>query len=81
MLEVTPSGPVIIEGHTRAYYMSQMRHECFRAVVVSGVDQPLPVTPLPFSEMRVADSTMTAATMLPNKQHHLMRWIEAALHP
>jgi predicted acylesterase/phospholipase RssA len=81
VLEMTAQGPVIIEGHTRAFYMAQLRKDRFRAVVVSNVREPLPVAPLPFSEMRIADSTMTATAILPNYEKRLFRHIEMALHP
>jgi hypothetical protein len=77
---MTPNGPVIIEGHTRAFYLAQMRKDRFRAVVVSGVREPLPATPRAFSEMRVADHTMTATAILPNIDWRLFRFIEMALH-
>jgi predicted acylesterase/phospholipase RssA len=81
VLEITPHGPVIIEGHTRAFYMAQLGRERFQAVLVSGVHEPLPVTPRAFSDMQVAHITMTASTMLPNYDKGLFRYIEAALHP
>ncbi|MGY4399294.1 patatin-like phospholipase family protein [Bradyrhizobium sp. USDA 3315] len=80
VLEITPNGPVIIEGHTRAFFLAQMRKNRFRAVVVSGVREPLPVEPRPFSEMRIADHTMTASAILPNIDMRLFRYIETALH-
>jgi predicted acylesterase/phospholipase RssA len=81
VLEMTPYGPVIIEGHTRAFFLAQMRKDRFRAVVVSGVREPLPVAPRAFSEMRIADHTMTATAILPNIDMRLFRYIEMALHP
>lgn len=80
VLEMTPNGPVIIEGHTRAFYLAQSRKDRFRAVIVSGVSEPLPATPRAFSEMRVADHTMTATALLPNIDWRLFRFIETALH-
>jgi hypothetical protein len=81
VLEMTPNGPVIIEGHTRAFYLAQLKKERFRAVIVHDVREPLPVTPRAFSEMRVADRTMTATAILPNIDMRLFRYIETALHP
>lgn len=81
VLEMTPLGPVIIEGHTRAFYLSQLRRDRFRAVVVDDVSEPLPVMPRAFSELRVASGTMTASDILPGYDKGLIRHIEAALHP
>ncbi len=81
VLEMVPQGPVIIEGHTRAFYIAQSRRDRFRAVVVSNASAPLPVTPRPFSEMRIADGTMPAKKILPDYDETLFRQIEAAVHP
>ncbi|EJN09035.1 putative esterase of the alpha-beta hydrolase superfamily [Bradyrhizobium sp. YR681] len=81
VLELTPNGPVLIEGHTRAFYMAQTGMPHFSAVVVDKVTDPLPVAPRPFSDMRVADNTMTATSILPGYEKALFRQIEAALHP
>jgi len=80
VLEMTPQGPVIIEGHTRSFYMAQLGKDRFRAVVVRDVQEPLPVAPLRFSEMRIADGTMTATSILPHYDKRLFRFIETALH-
>jgi predicted acylesterase/phospholipase RssA len=80
VLEMTPNGPVIIEGHTRAYFLAQMRKDGFRAVVVSGVREPLPAQPSAFSEMRIADRTMTASANMPKVDMRLFRRIEQELH-
>lgn len=80
VLEMTPHGPVLIEGHTRAFYLAQLGRDRFRAVVVHNVREPLPATPRPFLEMRIADKTMTATAMFTNFDKELFRKIEAAVH-
>lgn len=81
ILELTPSGPVIIEGHSRAFYLAKMGQKNFQAVVVSNVLAPLPVEPMPFSSLQIADETMTAARLLPAFDRKLFRHIEQIMHP
>lgn len=80
VLEMTPKGPVIIEGHTRAYFLAQMKRDGFRAVIVTGALGPLPVEPSAFSEMRIADRTLTASANMPKIDMRLFRRIEQELH-
>jgi hypothetical protein len=45
ILEMTSEGPVLIEGHTRAFYAAQLGRDRFRGVLVKNVRAPLPVEP------------------------------------
>jgi len=81
ILEMTPQGAVLIEGHTRAFYTAQLGRDRFRGVLVRNVRAPLPVEPRPFTEVRIASGTMSVASILPRYDKSLIREIEAALHP
>jgi hypothetical protein len=55
VLEMTPLGPVIIEGHTRAFYTAQLRRDRFRGVIVRDVCAPVGHKASVF-EMRIAEA-------------------------
>ena len=80
VLERTPNGLVIIEGHTRIFLLSRLKHTHFHAVMVSEVAAPLPAKPLPFSELKIADETITAKANSSDYKKALFRWIEATVH-
>ncbi|TFW61411.1 hypothetical protein CT676_07825 [Bradyrhizobium sp. MOS001] len=54
IVEMTQQGPVMIEGHTRAFYASQQGRTRLKVVLVDHVQAALPVQPHPFFSLRLA---------------------------
>jgi predicted acylesterase/phospholipase RssA len=80
VVELTPQGPVMIEGHTRAFYSAQQGRSRFKAVVVDRVEAALPVEPRPFFDLRIANATIEASANMPGFNKTLYRNIEESLH-
>jgi predicted acylesterase/phospholipase RssA len=78
--EMTQQGPVLIEGHTRAFYSSQQGRTHLKAVVVHQVQAALPVAPRPFADLRISHETIEVAANMPGRNPSLMRNIENAVH-
>ena len=81
IVEMTRQGPVMIEGHTRAFYASQQGRSHLKVVLVDQVQAALPVQPHPFFDLRLAHETIDASANMPGFVRSLMRNIEPALHP
>ena len=81
IVEMTRQGPVMIEGHTRAFYARQQSRTHLKVVLVDRVEAALPVEPRPFFDLRVAHETIEASTNMPGHVSSLIRDIEPALHP
>ncbi len=80
VVEMTSQGPVLIEGHTRAFYAAQQGRSRFKAVVVWKVQAALPVAPRPFRDLRVSRQTIDVDANMPGFERSLFRNIEAAVH-
>ena len=78
--EMTHQGPVLIEGHTRAFHASQQGRTHLRAVMVHQVQAALPVEPRPFIDLRITHETIGVAANMPGHNASLMRNIEGAIH-
>lgn len=81
VVELTQQGPVMIEGHTRAFYALQQGRVHLKVVLVDRVQAALPVEPRPFFDLRIAHETVEASTNMPGHVRSLMRDIEGVLHP
>ncbi|MFD2235162.1 patatin-like phospholipase family protein [Phaeospirillum tilakii] len=80
VVEITPQGPVMIEGHTRAFYAARQGRSHLKVVMVDRVRAALPVEPRPFHDLTIAQETIEVSTNMPGFQKALMRNIEEALH-
>ena len=63
--EMTSQGPILIEGHTRAFYASQQGRRQLKAVLASQVQAALPVEPQPFLDLRISHETIKASDNMP----------------
>jgi predicted acylesterase/phospholipase RssA len=81
VVELTQQGPVVIEGHTRAFYAAQLGRSYIKVVLVDRVQAALPVEPRPFLDLRIAHETIESSNNMPGHVRSLFRNIEGALHP
>lgn len=79
--EMTQLGPVLIEGHTRAFLAAQQGRAHLKVIMVHDVLAALPIEPRPFVDLRISHETIEVATNMPGRNQSLMRNIESALHP
>lgn len=79
--EMTQLGPVLIEGHTRAFFAAQQGRTHLKVIMVHEVQAALPIEPRPFVDLRISHETIEVATNMPGRNQSLMRNIEFALHP
>jgi len=78
--EMTQQGPVLIEGHTRAFYASQQGRTHLKVVMVHDVQAALPVEPKPFVDLRISHETIEVTANMPGRNRSLIRNIENAVH-
>lgn len=78
--EMMQHGPVLIEGHTRAFHASQQGRTHLKAVMVYEVQAALPVEPRHFTDLRISHDTIGVAANMPGLNRSLMRNIEDAVH-
>ncbi|RFC64034.1 hypothetical protein DYI37_06615 [Fulvimarina endophytica] len=78
--EMTSQGPVLIEGHTRAYHAKQQGRTHLRAVMVHEVKAGLPAEPRPFVDLRISHETIKVAVNMQGRNPSLIRNIEEAVH-
>ncbi|MEQ3624736.1 MAG: patatin-like phospholipase family protein [Celeribacter sp.] len=81
VVEMTRQGPVIIEGHTRAYHAILQGDNRMKVVIAHDVKAALPVEPRPFGDLRLSYRTIDLANIMPGYNRSLLRNIEGALHP
>ena len=79
--EMTQRGPVLIEGHTRAFLAAQQGRTHLKVIMVYEVLAALPIEPRPFVDLRISHETIEVATNMPGRNQPLMRNIEFTLHP
>lgn len=80
VVEMTQQGPVMIDGHTRAFYAAQQGRTHLKVILVDRVEAALPVEPRPFFDLRIAHETIEASTNMPGRARWLIRDIEPTLH-
>lgn len=81
IVEMTNQGPVIIDGHTRAFHTLLQGNNRMKVIIAHDVEAALPVEPRPFSDLRLSYRTIEAADNMPGYEKTLIRNIESALHP
>ena len=79
--EMTSQGPVLIEGHTRAFHERQRGKSHLKAIIAHDVEAALPVKPCPFGDLRLSNGTKKATDIMQNYDKKLLRQIEKTLHP
>lgn len=81
VVEITSQGPVIIDGHTRAFHALLQGESRMKVIFVHDVKAALPVAPRPFNDLRLSYRTIDAAENMPGYNRSLFRNIESCLHP
>jgi len=72
---------ILVEGSTRATFCRDEEISVMNCVVVRGVTDPLPSTPVPFKQVRVVGSTLAAGQRYERFNYSHFRSIERAVHP
>jgi predicted acylesterase/phospholipase RssA len=72
---------ILVEGSTRATFCRDGGLSQIKCVVVRGVTDPLPSTPIPFKQVRVVGRTLAATQRYEHFNYEHFRSIERAVHP
>jgi hypothetical protein len=72
---------ILIEGSTRATFCRDEGITQFKCVVVRGVTDPLPSSPVPFRQVRVVGRTLGAEQRYEHFNYAHFRSIERGVHP
>jgi predicted acylesterase/phospholipase RssA len=72
---------ILVEGSTRATFCRDEGVPKFKCIVVRGVKDPLPSTPIPFNQVRVVGRTLDASHRYEHFNYAHFRSIERAVHP
>jgi len=72
---------VLVEGSTRATFCRDEDVSEINCVVVRGVTDPLPSSPVPFRQVRVVGRTLNTAQRYERFNYSHFRSIERAVHP
>ncbi len=72
---------ILVEGSTRATFCRDEGVSQIRCVVVRGVRDPLPSTPVPFKQVRVVGRTLAAEQRYEHFNYAHFRSIERSVHP
>jgi len=81
VVEIHDIGPVVVEGTTRATFCRDNKIHGFHCIQVTGVRDPLPGTPVPIDQVRVAERSLTPGERMENFNYNHFRHIERAVHP
>src|ERR1017187_2072642 len=81
VIEVHGPDGFVIEGNTRTYYCAQSGIERMRAIVVRGVDAPLPASSVDLRQLIVSTEHLEPDARMPGHNYSYFRHIEAAAHP
>lgn len=72
---------IVVEGSTRATFCRDEGASQIKCVVVRGVSDPLPSTPIPFKHVRVVGRTLAADQRYERFNYAHFRSIERSVHP
>jgi hypothetical protein len=81
VVEVTPQGPVVLEGTTRVAYCARNKIAKYHCIAVYGVEDPLPGTPVEVQSVATSERSLSQTERTEDFQEPLYRQIERATHP
>jgi len=81
VVEAAGSQFILVEGSTRATFCRDEDISAINCVVVRGVTDPLPSTPVPFTQVRVVGRTLDTERRYERFNYSHFRSIERAVHP
>jgi hypothetical protein len=81
VVEMATEGPIVMEGTTRAAYCHKNQLGDYHCIVVRGVDDPLPGSPVRINEVTISERSLSQRERTEDYQEQLYRRIERAIHP
>lgn len=72
---------VVVEGNTRATYCARNNIKRFPCLLVKGVTEALPASPVPINDVLVSRRTLAPEERMPGFDYARFRHIERAMHP
>lgn len=81
VVEKRKEGLVVIEGNTRATYFYKKGIKEFPCIVVEGVSDPLPSSPIQINEVVISERTLLPDQRMNQFNYKNFRHIERAIHP
>jgi hypothetical protein len=81
IVEIHDKNPIVIGGTTRTKFCHDRRIEQFHCIRVTGVQDPLPFTPIPIDQVSVAERSLPPPERMENYDYNQFRHIERAVRP
>jgi len=81
VVEIHDDKPIVIGGTTRTKFCRDRGIEQFHCIRVTGVQDPLPFTPVPIDQVSVAERSLPPTERMKDFEYSLFRHIEKAIRP
>jgi predicted acylesterase/phospholipase RssA len=81
VIEIHGTEMFVIEGNTRTYFCHRTGLPRMRAIVVRGVQDPIPGKSVELRRVSISTDSLESADRMPGLNYSLFRHIESAAHP